>query len=130
MANTISHSELLKAAKKAVNSLMFNPSASKKQSAIEAIASLSSSSTPSMLRRSNRSQELLSQPRSRRLSKASKSKSKSAVRLRLRLFFTSGKKLKRSERSVLNKELHALLRRERLFGRLQEKSSKKSCSTT
>ena len=41
MAKTTNHSELLKAAKKAVNSLMFNPSASKKQSAIEAIASLS-----------------------------------------------------------------------------------------
>ena len=40
MANTISHSELLKAAKKAVNSLMFNPTPSKKVVAIEALASL------------------------------------------------------------------------------------------
>lgn len=41
MANTISHSELLKATKKAVNSLMFNPTPSKKVAAIEALASLS-----------------------------------------------------------------------------------------
>lgn len=40
MANTISHSELLKAAKKAVNSFMFNPTPSKKVVAIEALASL------------------------------------------------------------------------------------------
>ena len=40
MANTINHSELLKAAKKAVNSLMFNPTPSKKVVAIEALASL------------------------------------------------------------------------------------------
>lgn len=38
MANTISHSELLKAAKKAVNSLMFNPTPSKKVEAIKALA--------------------------------------------------------------------------------------------
>ena len=41
MANTTSHSELLKATKKAVNSLMFNPTPSKKVAAIEALASLS-----------------------------------------------------------------------------------------
>ena len=36
MNNTINHSELLKATKKAVNSLMFNPTPSKKVAAIEA----------------------------------------------------------------------------------------------
>ena len=40
MANTINHSELLKAAKKAVNSLMFNPTPSNKVVAIAALASL------------------------------------------------------------------------------------------
>ena len=41
MAKTTNHSELLKAAKKAVNSFVFNPSASKKQSCLDALASLS-----------------------------------------------------------------------------------------
>ena len=41
MNNNINHSELLKAAKKAVNSFVFNPSASKKQCCLEALASLS-----------------------------------------------------------------------------------------
>ena len=41
MANTISHSELLKATKKAVNSFMFNPTPSKKDAVLEALASLS-----------------------------------------------------------------------------------------
>ena len=41
MAKTISHSELLKAAKKAVNSFVFNPTPSKKEATIEALASLS-----------------------------------------------------------------------------------------
>ena len=40
MANTISHSELLKATKKAVNSLMFNPTSAKQKVALEALASL------------------------------------------------------------------------------------------
>ena len=42
MANTISHSELLKATKKAVNSFMFNPTPSKKDAVLEALASLTS----------------------------------------------------------------------------------------
>lgn len=40
MANTTSHSELLKATKKAVNSFMFNPTPSKKDAVLEALASL------------------------------------------------------------------------------------------
>ena len=42
MANTISHSELLKATKKAVNSFMFNPTSAKQKVVLEALASLTS----------------------------------------------------------------------------------------
>ena len=41
MNNNINHSELLKATKKAVNSFMFNPTPSKKDAVLEALASLS-----------------------------------------------------------------------------------------
>ena len=41
MAKTTNHSELLKATKKAVNSFMFNPTPSKKDAVLEALASLS-----------------------------------------------------------------------------------------
>jgi hydroxylamine reductase (hybrid-cluster protein) len=40
MANTTSHSELLKATKKAVNSFMFNPTSAKQKVVLEALASL------------------------------------------------------------------------------------------
>ena len=40
MANTINHSELLKATKKAVNSFMFNPTSAKQKVATDALASL------------------------------------------------------------------------------------------
>ena len=42
MANTTSHSELLKATKKAVNSFMFNPTSAKQKVVLEALASLTS----------------------------------------------------------------------------------------
>jgi len=42
MANTINHSELLKATKKAVNSFMFNPTSAKQKVVLEALASLTS----------------------------------------------------------------------------------------
>jgi len=41
MANTINHSELLKATKKAVNSFMFNPTSAKQKTCLDALASLS-----------------------------------------------------------------------------------------
>ena len=41
MAKTTNHSELLKAAKKAVNSFVFNPTPSKKEATLDALASLS-----------------------------------------------------------------------------------------
>lgn len=42
MNNTINHSELLKATKKAVNSFMFNPTSAKQKVVLEALASLAS----------------------------------------------------------------------------------------
>ena len=131
MANTISHSELLKAAKKAVNSLMFNPSASKKQSAVEAIASLSefidSIDAPKEQPKPKASKSKKKPKASKAKPKASKSKSKSSRKAEIEAVLTSGKKLKRSERSVLNKELHALLSEEREAAR---KASKKSSKKT
>ena len=135
MANTISHSELLKAAKKAVNSLMFNPSASKKQSAVEAIASLSefidSIDAPKEQPKPKASKSKKKPKASKAKPKASKSKSKSSRKAEIEAVLTSGKKLKRSERSVLNKELHALLQEEReAVRKASKKSSKKSSKKT
>ena len=114
MANTISHSELLKATKKAVNSLMFNPSASKKQLAVEALASLSEFI------------DSIDAPKEQPKPKASKSKSKSksSRKAEIEAVLTSGKKLKRAERSALNKELHKLLQEEKR--KAKSKTSKKT----
>ena len=127
MANTISHSALLKAAKKAVNSLMFNPSASKKQSAIEAIASLSNFIEAVEAPKEQPKPKASKSAKKPKASKAAKSKSKSSRKAEIEAVLTSGKKLKRSERSVLNKELHALLQEEREAARkLSKKASKKA----
>ena len=131
MAKTISHSELLKATKKAVNSLMFNPSASKKQSALDALASLSefidSIDAPKEQPKPKASKSKKKPKASKAKPKASKSKSKSSRKAEIEAVLTSGKKLKRSERSVLNKELHALLQEEREAARkLSKKASKKA----
>ena len=134
MAKTTNHSELLKAAKKAVNSLMFNPSASKKQSAIEAIASLSefidSIDAPKEQPKPKASKSKKKPKASKAKPKASKSKSKSSRKAEIEAVLTSGKKLKRSERSVLNKELHALLSEEREAARKLSKKAKKSSKKT
>lgn len=132
MNNTINHSELLKATKKAVNSFVFNPSASKKQSCLEALASLSAFieaiDAP-------KEQEKPKASKSKKKSKTSKSKpkaskSKSSRKAEIEAVLTSGKKLKRSERSVLNKELHALLQEEREAERKLSKKAKKSSKKT
>ena len=126
MAKTTNHSELLKAAKKAVNSLMFNPSASKKQSAIEAIASLSNFIEAVEAPKEQPKPKASKSAKKPKASKA-KSKSKSSRKAEIEAVLTSGKKLKRSERSVLNKELHALLSEEREAARkLSKKASKKA----
>ena len=130
MAKTTNHSELLKAAKKAVNSLMFNPSASKKQSAIEAIASLSEFIDSIDAPKEQPKPKASKSAKKPKASKA-KSKSKSSRKAEIEAVLTSGKKLKRSERSVLNKELHALLSEEREAARkASKKSSKKSSKKT
>ena len=127
MAKTTNHSELLKAAKKAVNSLMFNPSASKKQSAIEAIASLSEFIDSIDAPKEQPKPKASKSAKKPKASKAAKSKSKSSRKAEIEAVLTSGKKLKRSERSVLNKELHALLQEEREAARkLSKKASKKA----
>jgi len=125
MNNNINHSELLKATKKAVNSFVFNPSASKKQSTLEALASLSafieaiktpseSESKPKASKSSKKSKTSAKKPKaSSAKPKASKSASKTSRKAEIEAILTSGKKLKRAERSVLNKELHALLSEER-----------------
>ena len=134
MAKTISHSELLKATKKAVNSLMFNPSASKKQLAIEALASLSefidSIEAPKEQPKPKASKSKKKPKASKAKPKASKSKSKSSRKAEIEAVLTSGKKLKRAERSALNKELHALLQEEREAVRKLSKKAKKSSKKT
>ena len=131
MANTISHSELLKAAKKAVNSLMFNPTPSKKVEAIKALALVcefvAEVEAPKEEPKPKASKSKKKPKASKAKPKASKSKSKSSRKAEIEAVLTSGKKLKRSERSVLNKELHALLSEEREAARkLSKKASKKA----
>ena len=124
MAKTTNHSELLKAAKKAVNSLMFNPSASKKQSAIEAIASLSNFIEAIEAPKEQPKPKASKSAKKPKASKAAKSKSKSSRKAEIEAVLTSGKKLKRAERSVLNKELHKLLQEEKR--KSKSKTSKKT----
>lgn len=137
MANTISHSELLKATKKAVNSFVFNPSASKKQFCIEALASLSafidSIDAPKEQKQPSKKAESSKKPSKKAKSakpSASKSASKNSRKAEIEALLTSGKKLKKSERSVLNKELHALLSEEREAVRKLSKKAKKSSKKT
>ena len=134
MNNNINHSELLKAAKKAVNSFVFNPSASKKQSCLDALASLSefidSIDAPKEQPKPKASKSKKKPKASKAKPKASKSASKSSRKAEIEAVLTSGKKLKRSERSVLNKELHALLQEEREAARKLSKKAKKSSKKT
>jgi len=128
MAKTISHSELLKAAKKAVNSLMFNPTPSKKVEAIKALALVcefvAEVDAPKEEPKPKASKSKKKPKASKAKPKASKSKSKSSRKAEIEAVLTSGKKLKRSERSVLNKELHALLQEERAAARSSKKNKK------
>ena len=131
MAKTTTHSELLKAAKKAVNSLMFNPTPSKKVEAIKALALVcefvAEVEAPKEEPKPKASKSKKKPKASKAKPKASKSKSKSSRKAEIEAVLTSGKKLKRSERSVLNKELHALLSEEREAARkLSKKASKKA----
>ena len=127
MNNNINHSELLKATKKAVNSFVFNPSASKKQSCLEALASMAAFieaiETPS------ESETKPKASKSKKKPKASKSASKTSRKAEIEAVLTSGKKLKRSERSVLNKELHRLLQEEKAALKPSKKAKKSSKKT-
>ena len=134
MNNNINHSELLKATKKAVNSFVFNPSASKKQFTLEALASMvafieaietpsESESKPKASKSSKKSKTSAKKP------KASKSASKTSRKAEIEAILTSGKKLKRSERSVLNKELHRLLQEEKAALKPSKKAKKSSKKT-
>jgi hypothetical protein len=128
MANTISHSELLKAAKKAVNSLMFNPTPSKKVEAIKALALVcefvAEVEAPKEEPKPKASKSKKKPKASKAKSKTSKSKSKSSRKAEIEAVLTSGKKLKRAERSVLNKELHALLQEEKVASSSKKKNKK------
>jgi hypothetical protein len=128
MNNNINHSELLKATKKAVNSFVFNPSASKKQSCLEALASLSAFieaiEAPKEQPKPKASKSNKKPKASKAKPKASKSKSKSSRKAEIEAVLTSGKKLKRAERSALNKELHKLLQEEKR--KAKSKTSKKT----
>lgn len=119
MNNNINHSELLKATKKAVNSFVFNPSASKKQSCVEALASLSA-----FIEAIDAPKEQKKPKASESKPKASKSASKTSRKAEIEAVLTSGKKLKRAERSVLNKELHRLLQEERVSASSSKKNKK------
>lgn len=123
MNNNINHSELLKATKKAVNSFVFNPSASKKQSCLEALASLSAFIEAIDAPKEQKKPEASKSAKKPKASKAVKS-SKSSRKAEIEAVLTSGKKLKRAERSVLNKELHALLQEERAAARSSKKNKK------
>jgi hypothetical protein len=123
MATSTNHSELLKAAKKAVNSFVFNPSASKKQSTLEAIASLSAFIEAIDAPKEQPKPKASKSAKKPKASKA-KSKSKSSRKAEIEAVLTSGKKLKRAERSALNKELHKLLQEEKR--KAKSKTSKKT----
>jgi hypothetical protein len=134
MNNNINHSELLKATKKAVNSFVFNPSASKKQSCLEALASMvafiEAIETPSeSVEKPKASKSSKKSKTSDKKPKASKSASKTSRKAEIEAILTSGKKLKRSERSVLNKELHRLLQEEKAALKPSKKAKKSSKKT-
>ena len=128
MAKSTNHSELLKAAKKAVNSFVFSPTPSKKEATLEALASLSNFieaiEAPKEQPKPKASKSKKKPKASKAKPKASKSKSKSSRKAEIEAVLTSGKKLKRAERSVLNKELHKLLQEEKR--KSKSKTSKKT----
>lgn len=129
MATSNNHSELLKAAKKAVNSFVFAPSLEKQEIVFDALASLNnfveSFPVPKEQPKPSKKAKSAKKPKaSKAKPKASKSKSKSSRKAEIEAVLTSGKKLKRAERSVLNKELHALLQEERAAARSSKKNKK------
>ena len=128
MGKSNNHSELLNAAKKAVNSFVFAPSLEKQEIVFDALASLNnfveSFDVPKEQPKPKASKSNKKPKASKVKPKASKSKSKSSRKAEIEAVLTSGKKLKRAERSVLNKELHKLLQEEKR--KTKSKTSKKT----
>ena len=123
MATSNNHSELLKAAKKAVNSFVFAPSLEKQEIVFDALASLNNFVESFDVPKEQPKPKASKSAKKPKASKA-KSKSKSSRKAEIEAVLTSGKKLKRAERSVLNKELHKLLQEEKR--KAKSKTSKKT----
>jgi len=133
-------SAMLKDLKKAVNSLVYSPSLAKQEAAFDALASLNNflesfevpkevksakkpKATKPKATKSKAKPKATPKPKASKSPKpkASNSSSKTGRKAEIEALLSSGKKMKRTERSVLNKELFALLSAER-------RSSKKSKS--
>lgn len=121
---------MLKDLKKAVNSFVYSPSESKlancRLQVTELVQFLQSIEVPKeepKKPKASKSKSKASKPKATTKPKASKSSSKTDRKAEIEALLSSDKKMKRAERSVLNKELFALQTAER-------RSSKKSKSKT
>jgi len=116
---------LVKTLKKAVNSFVYSPSEEKKSNLSEAMASLSSFidsiDVPTPEPPKKEAKKKSSKTSKSKPSKKSLTSKESDRKSEIEALLSSGKKMKRAERSVLNKELFALQTAER-------RSSKKSKS--
>ena len=118
---------MLKDLKKAVNSFVYSPTESKlancRLQVTELVQFLQSIEVPKEEAKKPKASKSKSKakPKATKKPKASKASSKTWRRAEIEALLSSGKKMKRAERSVLNKELFALLSAER-------RSSKKSKS--
>jgi hypothetical protein len=129
---------LVKTLKKAVNSFVYSPSEEKKSNLSEAMASLSSFidsiDVPTPEPPKKEAKKKSSKTSKSKPSKASKSKpSKKSLtskesdrKSEIEALLSSGKKMKRAERSVLNKELFALQTKERTTSSSKRKSKSKA----
>ena len=115
---------LVKTLKKAVNSFVYSPSEEKKSNLSEAMASLSSFidsiDVPTPEPPKKEAKKKPSKASKSKPSKKSLTSKESDRKSEIEALLSSGKKMKRAERSVLNKELFALLSAEK------RKTSKKS----
>lgn len=128
MSKTLENkSAMLKDLKKAVNSFVYSPTESKlancRLQVTELVQFLQSIEVPKEEAKKPKASKSKSKakPKATKKPKASKSSSKTGRKAEIEALLSSGKKMKRAERSVLNKELFALLSAER-------RSSKKSKS--
>jgi len=125
MSTTLEQKQvLLKTLKKAVNSFVYSPSEEKKSNLSEAMASLSSFidsiDVPTPEPPKKEAKKKPSKASKSKPSKKSLTSKESDRKSEIEALLSSGKKMKRAERSVLNKELFALLSAEK------RKTSKKS----